>query len=345
MLDWVLRGWRTAGAILAVPISCLLPRLAVLLVASLLAFALQDCLGDPVSQIAAADATLGERADLQHALGLERPFSLRFGAFLAGAVQGDLGRSFTSGEPVVRILWEAAPVTLDMAFVSFALSLGLAIPTALRIAAVPRARTSQAALWLTSAAQSIPVFVTSVVLLSVFATALQWLPAYGRGETVRIFGVATGLVTYSGWQALVLPSSVITLQLAGAFIQLLAGELRTILPRDHIIAARARGVRPYALHVRHALPNAWTPLIGFGAVRLGQLIAFAIVTETIFQRPGLGFVFYRSLRDADLPVVAGALLLAAVVFVVLSAAADCLLRRSNPRLRDALRQPHQGARS
>lgn len=319
--------------------SYLLPRLMVLLVAALLAFALQDRLGDPVSQIAAADATLAERADLRRALGLERSFARRFAAFLAGAARGDLGRSFKTGEPVARILWEAAPVTLDMAFVSFALSLGLAIPIALRIAAMPRARTSRAALWLTSAAQSVPVFVTSVVLLSVFASALQWLPAYGRGETVRILGVATGLVTYSGWQALVLPSSVITLQLAGAFIRLLAGELRTVLPQDHIIAARARGVRPFALHVRHALPNAWTPLIGFGAVRLGQLIAFAIVTETIFQRPGLGFVFYRSLRDADLPVVAGALLLAAVVFVLLSAAADCLHRRSDPRLRDALRQP------
>lgn len=312
------------------------PRVLLLLAAACLGFLFAEVIGDPVSQLLPADATLAERLEMRRALGLDQPAPVRLLAFLGRLLTGDLGVSWKLATPVSTLIAAALPVTLDMALLGVAGALLLAVPLSLRLAIRPATLSSRLSSAAVLAAMAIPVFVTAIALMTLFAAWAGWLPAVGRGEAVSVLGWETGLLTTSGLAALVMPAATIALALAGQFTRILTSELTHILQQPYITAAHARGLPPARVHYMHALANAWPPLIGALHVQLGNVLVFAIVTETVFERQGLGLLFLRAANDADMPVVAGLIVFAALVFTVLGLAGDALLHWATPRLREPM---------
>ncbi|MCB1511183.1 MAG: ABC transporter permease [Hyphomicrobiaceae bacterium] len=324
------RGGRRFGSVAAFVV----PRLLLLLAAACLGFLFAEVIGDPVGQMLPPDATLADRLAMRRTLGLDQPAPVRLLAFLGRLLAGDLGVSWRSAAPVASLIAEALPVTLDMALLGVAGALGIAVPLAVHLATRPEAASSKVLSAIVLTALALPVFVSGLLLMSVLAAWLGWLPAVGRGDTVSIGGWTTGLLTISGLASLVMPAATIACALAGQFTQILTSELENILRQPYIAAAHARGLPPSRVHYMHALANAWPPLIGALHVQFGNVLVFAIVTETVFERQGLGLLFLRAANDADMPVVAALVVLAALVFTVLGLIGDTVLYFASPRLRE-----------
>ncbi len=319
---------------LAFLIQRVLQAIFVMFVVALISFSLFHYVGDPVLNMLGQEATEADRAALRAQLGLDQPVVVQFWNFIVNAAQFEFGISYRSARPVTDLILERLPATLELAIISaiFAVVTGilLGIYTALR-------RRSWLANFIMTASLigvSLPTFLIGVLLIYIFAVELGMLPAFGRGETVRIGDWwTTGLLTTSGLRSLILPAITLGLFQLTLIMRLVRAEMLEVLSTDYIKFARARGLSKRVVHLRHALKNTMIPVITIIGLQLGTIIAFAIITETVFQWPGVGALFITAVRFVDVPVMAAYLMMIALVFVVINLVVDLLYYAVDPRLR------------
>ncbi len=311
----------------------LLQAVLVMLSVALVAFMLFQYVGDPVAQMLGQDATQEDRARLRADLGLDQPFYVQFGTFVGNAVQGDFGLSLRQGRAVSTLIKERLPATLELSLVAGFLAIAIGIPAGVYTALRRSSWLSQVLLAGSLLGVSLPTFLIGILLILVFAVQLGWLPSYGRGDVVQIGWWSTGFLTRSGWEHLILPSITLSLFQLTLIMRLVRSEMLEVLRTDYIKFARARGLTDSAINFGHALKNTLVPVITITGLQLGGIIAFAIVTETVFQWPGMGLLFIQSVQFADIPVMAAYLCLIALVFVVINLVVDLLYFAVDPRLR------------
>ncbi|MEO0665167.1 MAG: ABC transporter permease [Pseudomonadota bacterium] len=305
----------------------------VLLITGLVAFSMFRFVGDPIDNMLGQERTLEDVERLRAQLGLDQPFIVQYYRFLEQAVQGNFGVSFRQGRPVAEILLERAPATLELAAVSglFAVIFGIALGvfTAIR-------RNGFTANFIMSASLigvSLPTFLIGILLIYLFSVELGWLPSFGRGEVVDVGGWSTGFLTASGLKALILPSITLGLYQMTLIMRLVRSEMLEVLRQDYIRFAKARGLSDRVINFRHALKNTMVPVITVIGLQLGSIIAFAIITETVFQWPGVGLLFINAIQFVDIPVMAAYLMLISVMFVGINLIVDMLYFAIDPRLR------------
>lgn len=318
---------------LAFVVRRLLQAVVVMLAVAFVAFLLFQYVGDPVTQMLGQDATPADRARLRAELGLDQPFFVQFAAFVGNAVQGDFGISLRQGREVSTLIEERLPATLELALVAGLIAILVGIPMGVYTALKRDSWFSQFLLAVSLVGVSLPTFLIGILLILVFAVQLGWLPSFGRGETVAIGWWSTGLLTTTGWKHLILPAITLSLFQLTLIMRLVRSEMLEVLRTDYIKFARARGLTDRAVHFGHALKNTLVPVITITGLQLGGIIAFAIVTETVFQWPGMGLLFIQSVQFADIPVMAAYLCLIALVFVIINLIVDLLYFAVDPRLR------------
>ncbi|HSG76044.1 MAG TPA: ABC transporter permease [Burkholderiales bacterium] len=305
----------------------------VMLAVGLIAFALFRFVGDPVLFMLGQDATPEDRERITRLLGLDQPFYVQYAKFVGRAVQGEFGLSLRQVQPVSKLLVERLPATLELSFVAAAFALVAGIAMGVYTALRRHTWLSQLLLAVSLLGVSLPTFLIGILLILVFAVLLGWLPSFGRGETVMIGWWSTGLLTWSGIKALILPAVTLGLFQMTLIQRLVRAEMLEVLRTDYIKFARARGLTDRAVHFGHALKNTLVPVITITGLQLGAIIAFAIITETVFQWPGMGLLFIQAVGFADVPVMAAYLCLIALFFVVINLAVDLLYYAVDPRLR------------
>jgi len=305
----------------------------VMLTVGLIAFSLFRFVGDPVVYMGGQDATEEQREQWRRDLGLDRPFFVQYWHFVRNAVQGEFGLSLRQVQPVSKLIVDRLPATLELSFVAALLALVAGIPMGIYTALRPRSSLSHLILAASLAGVSLPTFLIGILLILVFAVQLGWLPSFGRGEVVMIGGWSTGLLTASGLKSLILPAITLGLFQMTLIQRLVRSEMLEVLRTDYIRFARARGLTDRAVHFRHALKNTLVPVITITGLQLGAIIAFAIITETVFQWPGMGLLFIQAVGFADVPVMAAYLCLVAAFFVVINLVVDLLYYAVDPRLR------------
>jgi len=300
---------------------------------ALVAFALFRYVGDPVLSMLGQDATPEQRVQVTQALGLDKPFYVQFGHFVANAIQGEFGVSLRQGQKVSSLLAEKLPATLELALTAAAIALLVGVPMGVYTALRRRGVLSNLLLALSLVGVSLPTFLIGILLILLFAVLLGWLPSYGRGDTVMVGGWSTGMLTVDGWQHLILPAITLALFQMTLVMRLVRSEMLEVLRADYIKFARARGLGDRAIHFGHALRNTLVPVITIAGLQLGGIIAFAIVTESVFQWPGMGLLFIQSVQVADIPVMAAYLCLISLIFVTINLIVDLLYFAVDPRLR------------
>jgi peptide/nickel transport system permease protein len=311
----------------------LLQGAVVLVAVAFIAFSMFRFVGDPVANMVGQEATLQDRAELTERLGLDQPFVVQFGRFVLNAAQGDFGISFRQARPVSTLILERLPATVELAVLSalFATIAGVALGV---YAAIRRnGFIANTVMTLSLVGVSLPTFLIGIGLIYVFAVELRWLPSFGRGETVRIGWWTTGLLTESGLKSLVMPVLTLGFFQLTLIMRLVRSEMLEVMRSDFIRFARARGIPSRTIEFRHALRNTMIPVVTIAGLQLGSVIAFAIVTETVFQWPGLGALFVNAVQFADVPVMAAYLVFVAFVFVVMNLATDLTYVALDPRLR------------
>jgi len=305
----------------------------VLLVVGLVAFGMFRFVGDPIDNMLGQERTQEDIDRLRGQLGLDQPFAVQYYKFLEGAAQGNFGVSYRQGRPVSEILVERAPATLELAAVSGVLAIVFGI--ALGVFTAIRRNGIMANLIMSTSliGVSLPTFLIGILLIYIFAVELGWLPSFGRGETVKIGSWTTGFLTSSGLKALVLPAITLGLYQMTLIMRLVRSEMLEVLRQDYIRFARARGLKDRAVNFRHALKNTMMPVVTVIGLQLGSIIAFAIITETVFQWPGVGLLFINAIQFVDIPVMAAYLMLISVMFVGINLIVDLLYFFIDPRLR------------
>ncbi|MGQ0512662.1 MAG: ABC transporter permease [Betaproteobacteria bacterium] len=305
----------------------------VMLAVGLIAFSLFRFVGDPVIFMLGQDATPESRAEITRQLGLDEPFYVQYARFVARAVQGDFGLSLRQVQPVSELLMDRLPATLELSICAALMALVAGIVMGVYTALRRDTWFSQFLLAVSLVGVSLPTFLIGILLILLFAVVLGWLPSFGRGDTVDIGFWSTGLLTASGLKALILPSITLGLFQMTLIQRLVRSEMLEVLRTDYIKFARARGLSDRAVHFGHALRNTLVPVITITGLQLGAIIAFAIITETVFQWPGMGLLFIQAVTFADVPVMAAYLCLIALFFVVINLAVDLLYYAVDPRLR------------
>ncbi|MGL4441932.1 MAG: ABC transporter permease [Bosea sp. (in: a-proteobacteria)] len=305
----------------------------VMTVVTAVAFIIFRYVGDPVSIMSREDATVTEKAELRATLGLDAPLIVQFGRFVGRVVQGDLGNSFRNQRPVAGLIAERLPATLELVLVATLLALLVGIPLGVFCALRPNGWLSRAIQAVSLVGISTPTFVTGILLILVFSVWLKWLPSFGRGDVVKLGWWTTGFLSTSGLRSLVLPSITLALFQVTLIMRLVRAEMLDVLSSDYIRYARARGLPLGYIHRKLALKNALMPVITVTGLQIGALIAFAIVTETVFQWPGMGLLFIQAVSFVDLPVMAAYLLFVGAMFVTINMAVDVVYAIVDPRLR------------
>ena len=305
----------------------------VMLTVAFIAFMLFQYVGDPVTNILGQDATPEQRQQLRVDLGLDSPFPVQFVRFVGKAVQGEFGLSLRQGRKVSSLIVERLPATLELSMSAALLALLFGIPMGVYAALRRGTFLSQAMMTLSLLGVSLPTFLIGILLILVFAVTLKWLPSFGRGEVTALGHWTTGLLTVDGWKHLILPAITLAVFQLTLIMRLVRAEMLEVLRADYIKFARARGLSDRAVYFGHALKNTLVPVITITGLQLGALIAFAIITETVFQWPGMGLLFIQAVNFADIPVMAAYLCLIALIFVVINLAVDMLYFVVDPRLR------------
>ena len=305
----------------------------VMISVALIAFMLFQYVGDPVVFLLGQDATAEQIRELRADLGLDQPFFVQFWHFLANAVQGEFGLSLRQGAKVSRLITERFPATLELAMVAAVLALAVGIPMGVYAALKRGTFMSQLFMTVSLLGVSLPTFLIGILLILVFAVNLGWFPSFGRGEVVQLGWWSTGLLTAKGWLHITLPAITLAIFQLTLIMRLVRAEMLEVLRTDYIKFARARGLTDRAVHFGHALKNTLVPVMTITGLQLGGLIAFAIITETVFQWPGMGLLFIQAVTFADIPVMAAYLCLIALIFVVINLIVDLLYFAVDPRLR------------
>ncbi|MCH2075982.1 MAG: ABC transporter permease [Rhodobacteraceae bacterium] len=307
----------------------------VLLITGLVAFSMFTFVGDPIDNMLGQERTQADIDRLREQLGLDQPFVVQYYRFLEQAVQGNFGISYRQGRPVGEILLERAPATLELALVSgiFAILAGIALGvfTAIRRDGIA----ANVIMSVSLIGVSLPTFLIGILLIYLFSVELGWLPSFGRGDVVDVGGWSTGFLTASGLKALILPSITLGLYQMTLIMRLVRSEMLEVLRQDYIRFALARGLSNRVINFRHALKNTMVPVITVIGLQLGSIIAFAIITETVFQWPGVGLLFINAIQFVDIPVMAAYLMLISVMFVAINLIVDILYAFIDPRLRVA----------
>ncbi len=305
----------------------------VMLVVAFLAFVLFQYVGDPVLYMLGQDTTKEQEIALRAQLGLDRPFFVQFYHFVVNALQGDFGFSLRQAAKVSTMIVERMPATLELAFAAAIIALVMGIVLGVYVALHRRSLLSKLIMTFSLIGVSLPTFLIGILLIAVFAVWLGWLPSFGRGEVVKIGFWNTGLLTLDGLQHLILPALTLAFFQLTLIQRLVRAEMLEVLRTDYIKFARARGLSERVIHFRHALKNTLVPVITVTGLQLGSLIAFAIITETVFQWPGMGLLFIQSVNSADIPVMAAYLCLISFIFVTINLVVDLLYFWVDPRLR------------
>ncbi|TXH46924.1 MAG: ABC transporter permease [Burkholderiaceae bacterium] len=305
----------------------------VMTVVAFIAFSLFQYVWDPGLAMVGEDATPAERQQLRTDLGLDQPFHAQFARFAANALRGEFGLSYRQSRKVSTLLRERLPATLELSFAAAVLALAVGIPMGVYTALRRRGLLSGLFLTVSLLGVSLPTFLIGILLIMLFAVQLGWLPSYGRGETVAIGWWTSGFLTLDGLRHLVLPAITLCLFQTTLIMRLVRAEMLEVLRTDYIRFARARGLTDRTVHFGHALKNTLVPVITIAGLQLGAIIAFAIITETVFQWPGMGLLFIQAVQGADIPVMAAYLCLIALLFVLINLAVDLLYFAVDPRLR------------
>ena len=318
---------------LAFVLQRLIQAIVVMVVVAFIAFMLFQYVGDPVVFLLGQDAKPDQIAQLRSDLGLDRPFFVQYWHFLLNAVQGEFGLSLRQGAKVSRLISERFPATLELALVAALLALCVGIPMGVYAALKRNSFISHLFMTVSLIGVSLPTFLIGILLILLFAVVLGWFPSFGRGETVKFGWWTSGLLTADGWHHVVLPAITLAVFQLTLIMRLVRSEMLEVLRTDYIKFARARGLSNRAIHFGHALKNTLVPVMTITGLQLGGLIAFAIITETVFQWPGMGLLFIQAVTFADIPVMAAYLCLIALIFVVINLVVDLLYFVVDPRLR------------
>ena len=318
---------------LAFAIRRLIEALVVMLTVALLAFLLFRYVGDPVNQMVGQDTSLEDRLKLRQDLGLDDPVLVQLARFIVNAARLDFGISYQMKQPVISIIADRFPATIELALAAALLAAALGIPMGVYTGIHRDSWLSKLFLAVSLVGVSLPTFLIGILLIYVFSVWLHLLPSFGRGEVVSIGFWRTGLLTLSGLKALVLPAITLGLFQMTLVTRLVRAEMLEVLRTDYIKFARARGLSERSINFGHALKNTLVPVITVIGLQLGSIIAFAIITETVFQWPGMGLMFIQAVQHADIPVMAAYLLLAAFLFVLINLVVDLVYVRIDPRIR------------
>jgi len=305
----------------------LLQAVLVLVAVAFISFLLFQYVGDPVVFL------LGQDARPDQIRGLDKPFFVQFWHFLVHAAQGEFGLSLRQGAKVSRLIAERFPATLELSLVAAVLALVVGVPMGVYAALRRGSFLSQVFMGLSLLGVSLPTFLIGILLILVFSVQLGWFPSFGRGDVVQLGWWSSGLLTQGGWHHVVLPAITLAIFQLTLIMRLVRAEMLEVLRTDYIKFARARGLSDRAIHFGHALKNTLVPVMTITGLQLGGLIAFAIITETVFQWPGMGLLFIQAVTFADIPVMAAYLCLISLIFVVINLVVDLLYFVVDPRLR------------
>jgi len=306
----------------------------VMLVISMIGFAIKQSVGDPIREITGISVSAAEREALREKLGLNDSFLVQWGRFLNRALHGDLGNSFYFKRPAMQVILSKAPATLELVLSTSILVVLLSIPIGIYAAVKPRAWLSRFFMGASIVGVSIPVFLSAILLIYIFSVGLGWLPSYGRGELVEIFpGWQSGFFTADGLKHLILPSIALSSIMLPLFIRLIRAEMKEVLETEYIKYAHAKGLKPYRVLFVHAFKNTLLPVITVGGVQLGTLIAFTILTETVFQWKGMGSMFIEAVERADTSLMVAYLVFVGFIFVTVNTVVDVIYGLVNPMVR------------
>lgn len=318
----------------------LLQAVVVLLTVAFIAFLLFQFVGDPVAQMLGIESTQADRERLREALGLNDPFYVQFFHFIANALSGDFGISLRQGTPVSELIAERFPATFELALVSVVIATLVGVTLGVIVAIYRDTFLARFLMGFSLVGISLPTFLIGILFILVFSVWLSWLPSYGRGEVVELGFWTTGLLTADGLMHLILPALTLSVFQLALIMRLVRAEMLEVLRSDFIKFARARGLSEKSIYFHHALKNTLIPVITIVGLQLGGIIAFSIVTETVFQWPGLGLLFIQAVQFADIPVMTAYLCLIALMFVLINFIVDWLYTVVDPRLKPGLKKSH-----
>lgn len=305
----------------------------VMFVISVIAFGVQSHLGDPVNEMTAMSTSAEEKAALRESLGLNDPFLVQYGRFLKNALQGDFGTSYFFKRPTLEIIIEKLPATIELVLIASLIVIGLSIPLGVYTAIYPRSALTKVIMGFSIIGISVPVFLTAILLLFVFSQTLHWLPSFGRGELVAINGWwQTGLLTKDGWAHIILPSLALSSIMLPLFIRLVRAEMMESLGQEYIRFAKAKGLTEGQIRYKHALKNTMLPVITVGGVQIGTMLAYTILTESVFQWPGMGFMFLEAVKRADIPLLTTYIIFVGFIFVMVNTIVDLIYGLIDPRV-------------
>jgi peptide/nickel transport system permease protein len=311
----------------------LLQAILVMLVVALISFMLFQFVGDPINNMVGQETTVAQREALRERLGLNDPVPLQFVKWLGHAVQGDFGLSYRMGKPVNELIAQRLPATLELVLVSAVLALAIGVPMGVYTGLHRESWLSRVFLTVSLIGISLPTFLIGILMILIFGVWLGWLPTFGRGGTVNLGYWETSLLTLRGWSHLIMPAFTLALFQLTLIMRLVRAEMLEVLRTDYIKFARARGLRDRSINFGHALKNTLVPVITIMGLQIGALLAFSIITETVFQWPGMGLLIIQAIQFVDIPIMSSYLVLIALFFVLINLAVDLLYYAVDPRLR------------
>ncbi|MGF1874106.1 ABC transporter permease [Photobacterium frigidiphilum] len=306
--------------------------LIVMFVISLVAFAIQDNLGDPLRELVGQSVSEAERQQLRDELGLNDPFATKYSRFIVNAVQGDLGTSYFFKRPAAEVILDKLVATLELVFGATLIIIVVSIPLGVYSAIHPNSTFTKIVMTLSSVGISVPVFLTAIMLMYVFSIELGWLPSFGRGETYNLLGWESGYFTIDGLKHLVLPCVALASIMLPLFIRLVRSEMLEALSSEYIKFARAKGLSSRKIYYQHALKNTMLPVLTVGGVQIGTMVAYTILTETVFQWPGTGLLFLDAINRVDTPLITAYVIFVGLIFVVTNTIVDLLYGLVNPTI-------------
>ncbi|MGH6920986.1 MAG: ABC transporter permease [Geminicoccaceae bacterium] len=311
----------------------LLQAILVMLVVALISFTLFQFVGDPINNMVGQETTQAQREALRERLGLNDPVPVQFVKWLGHAVQGDFGLSYRMGKPVNELIAQRLPATLELVLVSAVLALAIGVPMGVYTGLHRESWLSRVFLTVSLIGISLPTFLIGILMILTFGVWLGWLPTFGRGGTVMLGSWETSLLTVQGWSHLIMPAFTLALFQLTLIMRLVRAEMLEVLRTDYIKFARARGLRDRSINFGHALKNTLVPVITIMGLQIGALLAFSIITETVFQWPGMGLLIIQAIQFVDIPIMSSYLVLIALFFVLINLAVDLLYYAVDPRLR------------
>lgn len=309
--------------------------IVVMLVISFIGFSVQHNIGDPVRDMVGIRVSAAEREAIRDQLGLNDPFFTQYFRFVGNAAKGDLGTSYFHSKPTLDVILSKAPATLELVLASSLIIILFTFPIGIYSALYPRSLFSRLVMGLSTIGVAVPVFLTAIALIYVFGVELRWLPAYGRGETVNVWGWETGLLTWDGLKHLILPSLSLSSIMLPLYIRLIRSEMMEVLETEYIKFAWAKGLSKKRVWLVHAFKNTLLPVVTVFGVEIGILFAFTLLTETVFQWQGMGFMFLEAVDRSDTALLVAYLMVVGGMFVVINTLVDIVYGFINPMVRIA----------